>query len=172
MFTRMAAPLSNGNHSVAWSDESFGATEFLFADYRDFAFPLHVHETFAIGVIEAGGQHFQPGRSPSLIMPEGTLCTINPGVVHEGRPATDQGWRYRMFYPSSALVADALEDPRARASSGEWSVGQHVIDDHELYREIRCSARVVATQRNSVRAANAHLYLPSAVVRTSRQFFA
>lgn len=131
----MADRLSNGNHSVAWSDESFEATEFLFADYRDFAFPLHVHETFAIGVIEAGGQHFQPGRSPSLIMPEGTLCTINPGVVHEGRPATDQGWRYRMFYPSPALVSDALEEPRARASSGEWGVGQHVIDDHELYRE-------------------------------------
>lgn len=131
----MADRLPNGNQSMAWSDDSFAATEFLFADYRDFVFPLHVHETFAIGVIEAGGQHFQPGRSPSLIMPEGTLCTINPGVVHEGRPATEQGWRYRMFYPSPALVAGALEEPRRSASSGEWGVGQHVIDDHELYRE-------------------------------------
>ncbi|VIO68272.1 HTH-type transcriptional activator Btr [Bradyrhizobium ivorense] len=131
----MADRLPNGNQSIAWSDDSFAATEFLFADYRDFVFPLHVHETFAIGVIEAGGQHFQPGRSPSLIMPEGTLCTIDPGVVHEGRPATERGWRYRMFYPSPALVAGALEEPRRLASSGEWGIGQHVIGDHELYRE-------------------------------------
>jgi AraC-like DNA-binding protein len=131
----MPLQLSSGNQSLTWSDESFEATEFLFADYRDFIFPLHVHETFAIGVIEAGGQHFQPGRAPSLVMPEGTLCAINPGVVHEGRPATERGWRYRMFYPSPALVANALEEPRHRAVSGEWGIAQHVIDDHELYRE-------------------------------------
>jgi AraC-like DNA-binding protein len=131
----MTRQLSSGNQSMTWSDESFEATEFLFADYRDFAFPLHMHETFAIGVIESGGQRFQPGRSPSLVMPEGTLCAINPGVVHEGRPATERGWRYRMFYPSPALVANALEEPHRRAASGEWGLGQHVIEDHELYRE-------------------------------------
>ena len=60
-------------------DEAFDATEFLFADYRDFVFPLHVHETFAIGVIESGGQLFHPGCAPSLVMPEGTVCAISPG---------------------------------------------------------------------------------------------
>ena len=59
----------SGNQSRTWSDEAFQSTEFLFADYRDFVFPPHVHETFAIGVIEAGGQQFRPGRAPSLIMP-------------------------------------------------------------------------------------------------------
>jgi hypothetical protein len=42
------------NQSVTWSDEAFGATEFLFADYRDLVLPAHVHETFTIGVIEVG----------------------------------------------------------------------------------------------------------------------
>jgi AraC-like DNA-binding protein len=120
---------------MMWSDTAFEATEFLFACYRDFAFPPHVHETFAIGVIEAGGQQFRPGRAPSLIMPAETLCAINPGVVHVGRPATEQGWRYRMFYPSPALVARTLEDSQDRADSGEWGLRSHVIDDPELYRE-------------------------------------
>lgn len=131
----MTRPGSSANQSMTWSDESFEATEFLFADYRDFVFPPHVHETFAIGVIESGGQQFHPGRAPSLIMPEGTLCAINPGIVHEGRAATVQGWRYRMFYPSAALVASTLEDSQQRANSGEWGLGSHVIDDRELYRE-------------------------------------
>jgi AraC-like DNA-binding protein len=125
----------SGNQSRMWSDEAFGTTEFLFADYRDFAFPPHVHETFALGVIESGGQQFRPGRASSLVMPAGTLCAINPGVVHEGRPATSQGWRYRMFYPSPALVARALGDAQHQPRSGDWGLGQHVIDDTELYRE-------------------------------------
>lgn len=129
----MTRPHPSANRSLTWSDEAFDTTEFLFADYRDFVFPLHVHETFAIGVIESGGQRFHPGRSPSLVMPEGTLCAINPGVVHEGRPATEQGWRYRMFYPSPALVADALEELHHRPHCGEWGLGRYVIDDRELY---------------------------------------
>jgi AraC-like DNA-binding protein len=125
----------SANQSMSWSDEAFEATEFLFADYRDFVFPPHVHETFGIGVIEAGGQQFRPGRAPSLIMPAGTLCVFNPGLVHEGRPATEQGWRYRMFYPSPTLVARALEHAQDRTVGGEWGFGRHVIDDPELYRE-------------------------------------
>jgi AraC-like DNA-binding protein len=125
----------SANQSRTWSDEALQAPEFLFADYRDFVFPPHVHETFGIGVIEAGGQQFRPGRAPSLIMPAETLCVFNPGVVHEGRPATEQGWRYRMFYPSPALVARTLEDPQHRTAGGDWGFGRHVIDDPELYRE-------------------------------------
>ena len=121
--------------SVSWSDAAFEATEFLAADYREFVFPPHLHETFAIGVIEAGGQRFRPGRASALVMPAGTLCAIDPGVVHEGCPATEQGWRYRMFYPPPALVADTLEQPQRSPSSGEWGLGRHVIDDRELYRE-------------------------------------
>jgi AraC-like DNA-binding protein len=125
----------SNNQSKTWSDEAFETTEFLLADYRDFVFPPHVHETFGIGVIEAGGQQFRPGRSPSLIMPANTLCVFNPGLVHEGRPASEQGWRYRMFYPSATLVARALEDEQDHAAGGEWGFARHVIDDPELYRE-------------------------------------
>jgi AraC-like DNA-binding protein len=123
----------SANQSRSWSDEAFETTEFLFADYRNFVFPPHVHETFGIGVIEAGGQQFRPGRAPSLIMPAQRLCAFNPGIVHEGRGATEEGWRYRMFYPSPALVASTLDDPQRRSVSGEWGLGCHVIDDPELY---------------------------------------
>src|SRR6476646_3485669 len=98
------------NESKSWSDDAIGATEYLYEDYRDFFFPPHVHETFAIGVIEAGGQQFRPGRAPALIMPASTLCVINPQVVHEGHSATEQGWRYRMFYPSPSVIAAALDN--------------------------------------------------------------
>src|SRR5262245_26144876 len=124
---------ARSNQSASWSEAAFEATEFLFADYRDFVYPAHLHETFAIGVIEAGAQRFRPGRASALVMPAGTLCAINPGVVHDGCPTSEEGWRYRMFYPSPALVAGRLEHARRDHLNGEWSVGSHVIDDQELY---------------------------------------
>ena len=133
----MERPVASGNHLKTWSDEALAATEFLVADYRDFVFPPHVHETFGIGVIEAGGQRFRPGRAPALVMPADTLCVFNPGLVHEGRPATEAGWRYRMFYPSPALVSRALEDGQEGRSPGEWGFAGHVIDDAELFREFQ-----------------------------------
>ena len=147
----------SGNQSRTWSDEAFQATEFLFADYRDFVFPPHVHENFAIGVIEAGGQQFRPGRAPSLIMPARTMCAINPGVVHEGRPATAQGWRYRMFYPLPALVAGTLEeDAQSRSHGGEWRLKAHVIDDPELYHEFEALHLASQLSRDIVGTRDAH----------------
>ncbi|MBB4261346.1 AraC family transcriptional regulator [Bradyrhizobium sp. CIR3A] len=123
------------NQSKSWSDQSLAATEFFFADYRDFMFPPHVHETFAIGVIQFGGQRFRAGRATSLVMPEGSLCAINPGVVHEGGPATARGWQYRMIYPSPALVAATLRESHSAISGDDWRLAGHVIDDPELFRD-------------------------------------
>lgn len=120
-----------GNPSVCWRDGQLEGTEFLVARYTDFAFAPHLHETYAIGIIEAGGQLFRPERRSRLIMPAGRLCVINPGIVHEGRAATDVGWTYRMFYPAPDLVARAfgdLPDPTGR------SFDTHVLDDQALYR--------------------------------------
>jgi len=125
----------SGDQSRTWTDPAFEPTEFLSAHYRNFVFPPHVHETFAIGIIETGGQQFRSGRASSLVMPAGTLCAINPGVVHEGCPATSHGWRYRMFYPSPALVARTLGGAQQRSPSGDWGLDRHVIDDPELYGE-------------------------------------
>jgi AraC-like DNA-binding protein len=125
----MAQPRRAPPNTVqVWSDHVLEPTEYLSASYKDFVFPPHLHEGFAIGVIERGAQRFRPGRKSSLIMPQGSLCVINPGVVHEGRAGVEGGWTYRMFYPSEDLVRRALsidEEP-------PW-IDRHVLIDDALY---------------------------------------
>lgn len=104
--------------------------EYLSADYQDFAFPPHLHVDYAIGVIESGAQRFRSCRRSPVLIPAGTLCVINPGLVHEGRAAGDGGRRYRMFYPSSTLVPRALAGGTAVAPSFDG----HVVKDDLLYR--------------------------------------
>jgi len=115
-----------------WIDDVLGKTEFLFARYTTHEFRPHFHETFAIGIIESGGQWFRPERRPDLVMPAGRLCVINPGVVHIGRTASDLGWAYRMFYPSTDLIHRALGDQKTNRVPGFRA---HVIDDPALYQQ-------------------------------------
>jgi AraC-like DNA-binding protein len=123
------------NTVAIWSDAALETTEFLHADYRQMRFAPHVHAGFAIGVIESGGQWFRPAKRDAVVMPEGTLCVINPWTLHDGHGADQRGWRYRMFYPSETVVARALADC---ADGGLAVVGhfeEHVIHDAVLYRK-------------------------------------
>ena len=82
----------------AWLEPSLGNTLFLDAHYRMLAFERHNHEEFAIGIIEGGCQAFSyDGGSRRIDMAAGSVALIAPGVVHEGRPASDTGWHYRML---------------------------------------------------------------------------
>jgi AraC-like DNA-binding protein len=128
------AGVENGqDQTSAWVDDTLDGTDFLAAHYVRFAFPPHVHETFAIGVIETGGQRFRPERRSPLVMPAGTLCVIDPGTVHEGRAASEEGWRYRMFYPATSLVKLALAGLETPGSAQQGAFSRYVIDDPGLY---------------------------------------
>ncbi len=83
------------------------------ADYLDHSFPAHAHDTFVVGVVEAGAAvvHAQ-GRSVELTRDH--VLVINPDVVHSARSNDAAGWRYRAFYPSPALVRQVLGEAHAR----------------------------------------------------------
>ena len=125
------------NQIRMWTDSALEPVEYLSADYQDFAFPPHLHDGYGIGVIERGAQRFRSGQQSPVLMPKGTLCVINPGMVHEGRAGTDGGWRYRMFYPSQNLVARTLADEGARAPSFDG----HVLQDDALYLQFQALHR-------------------------------
>lgn len=119
------------NEVRSWTDDAIEPVEYLSADYRDFTFPPHFHDAYAIGVIERGAQRFKSARHTPVMMTEGTLYVINPGVVHEGSAGSDGGWRYRMFYPSRELVMRALGEETRTPPSFDG----HVLDDPALYRQ-------------------------------------
>jgi AraC-like DNA-binding protein len=97
------------NKVRTWRDPGFDDALFLSAEFREQRFDRHFHDEFAIGVIDSGCQAFvYEGRR--LDMPGGSVALISPGLVHSGWPGADEGWRYRMFYPSANLVAQAVED--------------------------------------------------------------
>ena len=80
--------------TVVHSGSSF---EILRGKYVRQRFAPHLHDTYAIGVIESGRARCRARGRESTYAP-GDLITIEPGEVHTGEPLTAEGWSYRMLY--------------------------------------------------------------------------
>jgi AraC-like DNA-binding protein len=97
------------DRAKTWRSSPLGDTLFLKADYYQQRFDRHFHDEFAIGVIDTGCQAFAYDNGRRLDMPMGSVALIAPGIVHAGWPGADEGWCYRMLYPSVELVRTATD---------------------------------------------------------------
>ncbi|WP_174981328.1 AraC family transcriptional regulator [Pandoraea capi] len=137
------------NQVKLWREPSFANAELMAASYPTHQFPPHVHDEYAIGVIERGAQAYLDGQGRRSVMPEGTICAINPGSVHEGRPAIEGGWDYRMAYipADEFLLLLQAYDPSLK---GKPYFPDLVIDDPETMQLLlaahRCSQSSDASQ--------------------------
>jgi len=67
------------------------------AHYRNFAFDRHTHEDFALGLMEEGVQTFHC-RGEDFYAPPGSMLTVNPDEIHDGKSADKSDFRYRIIY--------------------------------------------------------------------------
>ncbi|HYO63007.1 MAG TPA: AraC family transcriptional regulator [Pyrinomonadaceae bacterium] len=88
--------------------------ELGYARYRDHAFPRHLHEEYIVGVIVQGVEELRH-RGRVYAAPAGSLVLMNPGEPHSNYSVDAQGFTYRTFYPSAALLAQIGEDIAGRA---------------------------------------------------------
>ncbi|HEX4816407.1 MAG TPA: AraC family transcriptional regulator [Nonomuraea sp.] len=109
-----------------------GGVDLMRARFVRHRFARHSHDTYAIGMLEAGQEEIR--------FPDGTeyagagdLVLIEPGVVHTGVPRTGHGWSYRVLYPSAEQV-------RA-VSGGLPSFGRRVVSDPRAARWVAAAHR-------------------------------
>lgn len=99
-----------------WRDPGLSNLELLRATFITHTYSPHIHEGYAIGVIEKGAERFKYRRS-THIAPQGSIVLINPGEMHTGEAFNEQGWSYRMFYPDISLLQRAASETREKAQS-------------------------------------------------------
>jgi AraC-like DNA-binding protein len=71
------------------------------------AYQKHRHDTYAIGVTDAGVQVFDYRGSVHASTP-GQVVVLYPDEAHDGRAGTDEGFGYRIVYVEPFLLTDAL----------------------------------------------------------------
>ena len=118
-----------------WLDRQLNDLELLDATYVTHYFSRHVHEGFAIGVIEEGAEQFYY-RGAEHVAPAGSIVVINPGEIHTGRAVRETGWTYRMLYPDASLLRRVAAEATGRPA-GTPFFGDPVIQDSWLFNLMR-----------------------------------
>jgi AraC-like DNA-binding protein len=72
------------------------------------AYQKHRHDTYAIGVTDAGVQVFDYRGSVHASTP-GQVVVLYPDEVHDGRAGTHEGFGYRIVYVEPSLLIEAVQ---------------------------------------------------------------
>jgi AraC-like DNA-binding protein len=87
--------------------------ELMRAWFGGHAFARHRHDTYAVGVTEAGVQVFDYRGRVEHSRP-GQVVVLHPDEPHDGRPGTRAGFGYRIAYVEPARIAAAVRAIRGR----------------------------------------------------------
>ena len=104
---------SCGRNDWLWGRGPIAGVELLRAWFSGRAFAKHRHDTYAIGVTEAGVQTFDYRGRVERSMP-GEVVVLHPDEPHDGRAGTGGGFGYRIVYVDPARIADVVRSIRGR----------------------------------------------------------
>jgi AraC-like DNA-binding protein len=113
-----------------WRVEQITGLNLLHATYITQNFSRHMHDCFAVGVVEQGVQAYYYRGAHHIASP-GCIVSCNPGEVHDGHAGTDEGWTYRMFYPDIDILKTVAAEVTGKQRDIPF-VRETVIHDPEL----------------------------------------
>ncbi|CBS87089.1 AraC family transcriptional regulator [Azospirillum lipoferum] len=129
----LETPAAHGDFARLWREARFDGMECLNARFQRHIYAPHTHETYVVGVITAGTELYRC-RGAERVARAGQVVVLDPEILHDGRPAED-GYAYRMFYPSVALFEQAMADALGRPVTPHFAATE--LDDPELFQLLR-----------------------------------
>ncbi len=84
-----------------------GVREVLHARHVEHAYPVHTHDVWTLLLVDQGAIRYDLDRQARSAEPS-SVSILPPHVVHDGRPATGDGYRKRVIYLEPAVVGEAL----------------------------------------------------------------
>lgn len=103
-----------------------GVREVFHARFVDHAYPPHTHDTWTILLVDAGAVRYSLDRHDHGMV-SSTVSVLPPHVVHDGRAATEVGFRKRVLYLEAGVLGEGLIGP---------AVDRPVVGDAGLVRRI------------------------------------
>lgn len=113
--------------------DCYEGIECVRADFKDQHFSKHVHEGYAIGVIEHGVQRFF-NEGENHTSGAGSLVIVNADSAHTGSAASQNGWGYRAMYPTPELFDELLSDFTGKHKNAPY-FHNPIINDKKLIKQ-------------------------------------
>lgn len=92
----------------AWQPSVPGIAEVFHARFTEHAYPAHVHDTWALMILDGGRVDFALDRERHGVGVDGAVVLLPPGVPHDGRTVTEAGFRKRVLYLDTSVLPEAL----------------------------------------------------------------
>jgi AraC-like DNA-binding protein len=90
-----------------WHRVAGDGVELLQAWFQGRGYRTHRHDTYAIGLTDAGVQAFDYRGAAHVSLP-GQVVILHPDEPHDGRAGTAAGFGYRLVYVDPASIAEAI----------------------------------------------------------------
>jgi AraC-like DNA-binding protein len=135
-----------------WRTPLLPGADLLTAEYHEHTFAPHWHEAYTIPVIEDGAECFRY-LGAQHVAEAGTVPVINPGEVHTGSRAVDEGWRYRVMYVPVDYLRDLAASIADRPQPLPWFRAD-VIRDRDLARRLSQAHRLLEADTDRRRDAS------------------
>lgn len=110
----------------AWSPPIPGIREVLHATFGEHAYPPHTHDVWTLFVVDRGAVRYDLEGRPRSAEPS-MVSVLPPHVVHDGRPATGDGYRKRVLYIETSVLGEELVGA---------AVDRPVMTDRSLWRRV------------------------------------
>jgi len=124
-----------------WRNPLLPDAEMLTAKYYAQKFAPHWHEEFVIPIIQFGAQSYRY-RGSRCVAAAGAIGAINPGEIHTGERAAENGWAYRVFYPTVAWMQGLASDIAGRKVGVPW-LPADVIEDADVAAKLTTAHRLL-----------------------------
>ncbi|MFG2980077.1 helix-turn-helix domain-containing protein [Streptomyces sp. NPDC048258] len=92
----------------AWQPSVPGIAEVFHARFTEHAYPAHVHDTWALMILDGGRVDFGLDRERHGVGVDEAVVLLPPGVVHDGRTVTEAGFRKRVLYLDTSVLPERL----------------------------------------------------------------
>lgn len=133
--------MSEGERVRLWRDPRYDALECINATFRTHEYARHTHDSYVVGIIEAGCETYFCRGAQHYAGP-GDFCMVNPEEVHDGAPH-DGGYTYRMIYPSVGFLSEIAEDVFDRPLKAPPVFAHSRVHDPELAAEYLAAHKVL-----------------------------
>jgi len=94
----------------AWKPPVMGVREVLHARFAQHAYPPHTHDVWTLFVVDRGAVRYDLGRHERFA-DRSAVSLLPPGVVHDGRPGRDGGYRKRAIYLEASVFGEDAAGP-------------------------------------------------------------
>lgn len=128
-----------------WRPSGLPELDCLSARFITHRYPMHRHDSYVIAVIEAGAESIHV-RGVRWQARPGQIVLLHPDELHDGQ-AVAEGFGYRVFYPSPALLQRIAADAADTDDHPVPGFSPVVLDDPELAGALR--AAHVASQHTA-----------------------